>query len=73
MKAKAAAEVGIRYTHVALEAGASVEEIVEVVKKLNGDDDVSGILVQLPLGDHVDSAGERKVTEAVSPEKDVDG
>ncbi|KAG9010704.1 tetrahydrofolate synthase [Tulasnella sp. JGI-2019a] len=73
MKAKAAAEVGMRYTHVSLEANATVEEIVEVVRKLNGDDDVSGILVQLPLGEHVNAEGERKVTEAVSPEKDVDG
>ncbi|KAG8887107.1 tetrahydrofolate synthase [Tulasnella sp. 332] len=73
MKAKAAAEAGIRYTHVALDATASVEEVVEVVKKLNDNDDVSGILVQLPLGEHVTADGERKVTEAISPEKDVDG
>ncbi|KAG8981329.1 tetrahydrofolate synthase, partial [Tulasnella sp. 427] len=73
MKAKAAGETGIKYTHVQLEASASVEEIVRVVKKLNNDDDVSGILVQLPLGDHVTAEGERTVTEAISPEKDVDG
>jgi methylenetetrahydrofolate dehydrogenase (NADP+)/methenyltetrahydrofolate cyclohydrolase/formyltetrahydrofolate synthetase len=30
-------------------------------------------LVQLPLGDHITSAGERLVTEAVSPQKDIDG
>lgn len=73
MKAKAAAETGIKYTHVQLDAEATVEEVVRVVEKLNNDDDVSGILVQLPLGDHVTDEGERKVTEAVSPEKDVDG
>ncbi len=46
---------------------------MDVVKKLNNDDTVSGILVQLPLGDHIGADGERIVTEAVSPEKDVDG
>ncbi|EEB91105.1 hypothetical protein MPER_10594 [Moniliophthora perniciosa FA553] len=73
MKAKAAEEVGIKYRHVALPAEASVEEIIDVVKNLNDDDTVSGVLVQLPLGDHVTPEGERLVTEAVSPEKDVDG
>ncbi|KAH7914651.1 formate--tetrahydrofolate ligase-domain-containing protein [Hygrophoropsis aurantiaca] len=73
MKSKAAEEVGIKFTHVPLPAEATADEVVEVVKKLNGDDKVSGILVQLPLGPHVDEAGVRAVTEAVSPEKDVDG
>ncbi|KAG8953056.1 tetrahydrofolate synthase [Tulasnella sp. 424] len=73
MKAKAAAETGIKFTHVQVDGGASVEEIVRVVQKLNNDDDVSGVLVQLPLGDHVTAEGERTVTEAISPEKDVDG
>ena len=43
------------------------------LKSLNADESVSGILVQLPLGSHVGAEGERTVTEAVSPEKDVDG
>jgi methylenetetrahydrofolate dehydrogenase (NADP+)/methenyltetrahydrofolate cyclohydrolase/formyltetrahydrofolate synthetase len=50
-----------------------VEEIVEIVKKLNEDGQTSGILIQLPLGEHVGADGERTVTEAVSPDKDVDG
>jgi methylenetetrahydrofolate dehydrogenase (NADP+)/methenyltetrahydrofolate cyclohydrolase/formyltetrahydrofolate synthetase len=73
MKAKAAEEVGIKFKHVSLPAEAAVEEVVEIVKKLNDDEQTSGILVQLPLGDHVNADGERKVTEAVSIEKDVDG
>ncbi|TFY60788.1 hypothetical protein EVG20_g7293 [Dentipellis fragilis] len=73
MKAKAADEVGITINHVTLPAEATVDEVTEVVKKLNDDDSVNGILVQLPLGGHVNADGERKVTEAVSPEKDVDG
>lgn len=73
MKFKAAQEIGIHHKHVTLPVEATVEEIVEVVKKLNDDDTVSGIIVQLPLGDHIGADGERIVTEAVSPEKDVDG
>ncbi|KAF7294927.1 FTHFS-domain-containing protein [Mycena indigotica] len=73
MKAKAAEEVGIKFRHVALPATSSVDEVIATVKQLNADDQVSGILVQLPLGEHVSPEGERLVTEAVSPEKDVDG
>lgn len=73
MKAKAAEEVGISLNHITLPDTSTVEEVISVVKKLNDDDTVSGILVQLPLGPHVGPIGERAVTEAVSPEKDVDG
>lgn len=73
MKSKAAQEVGIKFKHVAVPIESTVEEIVHIVKNLNADETISGILVQLPLGDHVTSAGERLITEAVSPEKDVDG
>jgi methylenetetrahydrofolate dehydrogenase (NADP+) / methenyltetrahydrofolate cyclohydrolase / formyltetrahydrofolate synthetase len=73
MKMKAAEELGIRHKHITLPAEATVDEIVDIVKKLNNDDTVSGILVQLPLGNHIGADGERIVTEAVSPEKDVDG
>lgn len=73
MKAKAAEEVGIKFKHVSIPAESDVDEVVELVKKLNDDVSISGILVQLPLGDHVGADGERTVTEAVSPEKDVDG
>ncbi|KAG5642951.1 hypothetical protein DXG03_001832 [Asterophora parasitica] len=73
MKAKAAEEVGIKFKHITLPAETSPEDVVETVRKLNDDESISGILVQLPLGDHVTPEGERLVTEAVSPEKDVDG
>ncbi|KAL4074435.1 formate--tetrahydrofolate ligase-domain-containing protein [Scleroderma yunnanense] len=73
MKIKAADEVGIKLTHINLPESASVDEVVTLVKKLNADNEISGILVQLPLGPHVDAEGVRTVTEAISPEKDVDG
>lgn len=73
MKAKAAEQVGIKIRHIQVPSESSAEQIVRVVQELNADESVSGILVQLPLGDHITSAGERRVTEAVSPQKDVDG
>ncbi|KAG6814346.1 hypothetical protein H0H92_010931 [Tricholoma furcatifolium] len=73
MKAKAAQEIGIKFNHVVVPAETTAEEIVEIVGKLNNDSQISGILVQLPLGDHVTPDDERRVTEAISPEKDVDG
>ena len=68
-KAKAATEVGIRNTTIRREATISEQELLELVAQLNNDDDVDGILVQLPLPKHID---ENKVIMAISPEKDVD-
>jgi methylenetetrahydrofolate dehydrogenase (NADP+)/methenyltetrahydrofolate cyclohydrolase/formyltetrahydrofolate synthetase len=73
MKAKAAEEAGIKFRHITVPVESTVDQIVKIVQDLNADEAVNGILVQLPLGDHIDSAGERLVTEAVSPQKDVDG
>lgn len=73
MKSKAATEVGIKFQHVKIPAGTQVDDIIRIVERLNSDDKVSGILVQLPLGDHIKSDGERRVTEAINPNKDVDG
>lgn len=73
MKGKAAEEVGIKFQHVTVPEDAPLEEVVSIVEKFNSDPTVSGILVQLPLGPHIGADGERTVTEAVSPEKDVDG
>lgn len=73
MKQKAALEVGINFKHCKLPAEASAEALIETVKTLNADEDVSGVLVQLPLGENIRPEQERMVTEAISPEKDVDG
>jgi len=69
-KEKSANEVGlksevIRYPH-------SVDEktVLEKIEELNKDENVSGVLVQLPLPKHIDK---QKVIEAISPSKDVDG
>lgn len=68
-KAKAATEVGIRNTTIRRDVTITQEELLSLVAELNSDDDVDGILVQLPLPKHID---EQKVIAAISPEKDVD-
>ncbi len=69
-KGKAADKVGIRSTQHTLPADTSKEALLELVQKLNDDDDVDGILVQLPLPKH---HVEQEVIRTISPEKDVDG
>ncbi|SOC37807.1 bifunctional methylenetetrahydrofolate dehydrogenase/methenyltetrahydrofolate cyclohydrolase FolD [Salinicoccus kekensis] len=69
-KNKAAEKVGMTSDIVHLPEEASEEDVLNEVKRLNNDDSVHGILVQVPLPDQVD---ENKVLEAISPEKDVDG
>ncbi len=68
-KKKACAEIGIESFEYALEENTSEEVLLKLVEKLNADSVVSGILVQLPLPEHID---EQKVILAIHPEKDVD-
>ena len=70
LKQKAATEAGIDARDVRLPEDASEEEVLALVEELNRDDDVDGILVQLPLPGQIE---ETRVTSAVSPPKDVDG
>ena len=69
-KGKACAAAGIYSRQIDLPATASRAEILGVVRALNADDAVDGILVQLPLPD---SSIEREIIEAIDPAKDVDG
>jgi methylenetetrahydrofolate dehydrogenase (NADP+)/methenyltetrahydrofolate cyclohydrolase len=70
MKQNRCAKAGIRSRHVALPASVSTAELVDTVAGLSADPDVHGILLQHPVGDHID---ERAAFEAIAPEKDVDG
>lgn len=70
MKQKACAELGMTSFHNALPEDASQEEVEALVKKLNADPAVNGILVQLPLPSHLD---EERVLQLINIEKDVDG
>jgi len=69
-KQKACAEVGINSFGYKLPEDASQEEVDQLVRKLNADPSVNGILVQLPLPRHLD---EEKVLSAIDLNKDVDG
>ncbi len=70
MKNKAAAEMGIHSRQMTLPAETPEAELLGVVAGLNADPAIHGILVQLPLPDHIDEA---KVIESIDPSKDVDG
>jgi len=69
-KHKASHEAGIESRDHRFPADTSESEILDLIAELNADDAVDGILVQLPLPEHMD---EPKVLRAVDPEKDVDG
>jgi methylenetetrahydrofolate dehydrogenase (NADP+)/methenyltetrahydrofolate cyclohydrolase len=70
LKHKALDEVGIEGRDLRLPATIAQDELLATVEELNRDDTVDGILVQLPLPDHLDEA---PVIRAVDPRKDVDG
>jgi 5,10-methylene-tetrahydrofolate dehydrogenase/methenyl tetrahydrofolate cyclohydrolase len=69
-KQKACAEAGIRSFGHDLPADISQVDLLKIVRELNADPEVHGILVQLPLPPHVD---EEEILSAISIEKDVDG
>ena len=69
-KGKACAAAGIYSRQIDLPAAAGRKDILGVVRALNADDAIDGILVQLPLPD---ASIEREVIEAIDPAKDVDG
>jgi methylenetetrahydrofolate dehydrogenase (NADP+) / methenyltetrahydrofolate cyclohydrolase len=70
MKKKAAEKVGFVSRQITLPAETPEAELLGIIDGLNADPDVHGILVQLPLPKHIDSA---KVLMAINPAKDVDG
>jgi methylenetetrahydrofolate dehydrogenase (NADP+) / methenyltetrahydrofolate cyclohydrolase len=69
-KHRACEEAGMRSAHRGLAAETSEAELLELVAALGGDDDVDGILVQMPVPDQIDPTA---VVTAIDPRKDVDG
>jgi methylenetetrahydrofolate dehydrogenase (NADP+) / methenyltetrahydrofolate cyclohydrolase len=69
-KREACEEVGIRSLHHGLDASTPAGELLDLVAELNADDEVDGILVQLPLPGGIEADA---VVGAISPAKDVDG
>jgi len=69
-KNKACKDLGMNSFQHTLPAETTEEDLLKLVDELNNNDDVNGILVQLPLPKHID---ENKVLYAIDPDKDVDG
>lgn len=69
-KGKACLEVGFDSTTLRFDANISEEELISEIKKINENDDIDGLIVQLPLPKHID---ENKIIQTIAPEKDVDG
>ncbi|WP_347862774.1 bifunctional methylenetetrahydrofolate dehydrogenase/methenyltetrahydrofolate cyclohydrolase FolD [Salimicrobium sp. PL1-032A] len=69
-KQKASNKIGMDADLWEYDSSLSEAELLDKIKELNDDSEVHGILVQLPLPDHID---EQKVIEAIDPSKDVDG
>jgi methylenetetrahydrofolate dehydrogenase (NADP+) / methenyltetrahydrofolate cyclohydrolase len=70
LKQKAAQQAGMEARDLKLPADTAEEELLATIAELNCDSDVDGLLVQLPLPDHID---ENRVIESIAPDKDVDG
>ncbi|WP_186578084.1 bifunctional methylenetetrahydrofolate dehydrogenase/methenyltetrahydrofolate cyclohydrolase FolD [Aquibacillus kalidii] len=69
-KQKACDYVGVESNLIELPSSTTEKELLNLISKLNSDQTVHGILVQLPLPNHIN---EQAIIEAISPEKDVDG
>ncbi len=70
MKEKACDEAGMYATIHKMPTSTSQDKILEIIKKINEDDNIDGILVQLPLPSHIDTD---TILQAIDPNKDVDG
>ena len=69
-KKLAAEKIGIKSTVIEMPVTTTEKELLDTIQILNNDDEVTGILVQLPLPSHIDK---NKVVQVISPKKDVDG
>lgn len=69
-KEKLANELGLKFIHIKLSSDVSQEKLENEIIKLNNDNDIDGILVQMPLPKHLDAS---KAQNLIDPNKDVDG
>ena len=70
MKVKACEQVGFKSTKIDYPDTVTEDELLAKIKEINADNDIDGLLVQLPLPKHI---SEEKVIERIDPSKDVDG
>lgn len=69
-KREMCAELGVDEVEYMLDENTTTDEVIKIIDRLNNDDSVNGILVQLPVFKHLN---ERKILERIDPSKDVDG
>lgn len=69
-KVKACEYTGIESTMIKMKEDTTENELIDLIIELNNDDNIDGILVQLPLPKHIDT---KKIIDIISPDKDVDG
>ena len=69
-KRKMAEFLGLNFNHIKLEDDVTLEGILRIIDELNNDEEVDGILVQMPVSEHLDS---KVIQNAINPLKDVDG
>lgn len=69
-KREMCSELGVDEIEYMLDKDTTTEKVLDIINRLNEDDSVHGILVQLPVFKHLD---ERKILESISPKKDIDG
>ena len=69
-KAKMASDLGYKFKHIHLGINVSEEEVLKEIDKLNNDDSIDGILVQMPIPSHLNS---KRIQNAIDSLKDVDG
>lgn len=66
---KVATSLGLEFEKIHLDDNITENELIEKIKKLNNDDRINGIILQLPLPKNID---EKKIISSISPEKDID-
>lgn len=69
-KREMCSELGVEEIEYMFDKDTTTEKVLDIINRLNEDDSVHGILVQLPVFKHLD---ERKILESISPKKDIDG
>ena len=69
-KGKLASELGYKFVHKSFDTNVNNDEVINYINELNNDDSIDGIIVQMPIPDHLDSV---LIRNSVSTNKDVDG
>lgn len=69
-KSKMAENLGYNFNHIKLDSNTREEDIINVIDKLNNDDNIDGILLQLPIPSNLNS---KRIINTINPDKDVDG